>query len=64
MTTLYSRVRLTSDRHAAEGAPAGSVGYVIEAFDDGAYEVEISNADGITLAQVVVKSDEIEEDES
>jgi hypothetical protein len=60
---LYSRVRIRSSRHTSEGAPQGSLGYIIESFDDGAYEVEISDLDGVTLAQIVVRPDEIEPDE-
>jgi Domain of unknown function (DUF4926) len=57
----YGRVRLTTDRYRAEGAPLGAVGYVIEAYADGAYEIEISGVDGVTVAQVVAREDELEQ---
>ena len=36
----YSKVRFRSDQHRANGAPEGSVGYIVEVYDD-AYEVEV-----------------------
>jgi hypothetical protein len=37
---IYSKVRFRSDQHRANGAPEGSVGYIVEVYDD-AYEVEV-----------------------
>src|SRR5579859_5441738 len=37
----YSKVRFRSDQHRANGAPEGSVGYIVEVYDD-AYEVEVT----------------------
>jgi len=48
---LFSQVRLVTDEHEADGAPRGTVGSVIEVYDGGAaYEIEVSDADGLTLA--------------
>ena len=57
----YSRVRLLVDHY--QGVTAGAIGYIIEVYDDGAYEVEFSNSNGITEAQVVVQENEIQIDE-
>lgn len=35
------------------------LGYVIEAYPDGGYEVEFSDSEGVTIAQVVVREHEI-----
>jgi Domain of unknown function (DUF4926) len=58
---LYDRVVVTTDRHAADGAPRGSTGYVTEQFPDGGLEVEVSDpATGETLAMFVARPDELE----
>lgn len=45
----YSKVRFRSDQHRANGAPEGSVGYIVEVYDD-AYEVEVTEPEtGKTL---------------
>jgi hypothetical protein len=45
----YSKVRFRSDQHRANGAPEGSVGYIVEVYDD-AYEVEVTEPEtGETL---------------
>jgi len=55
----YSRVRLLVDTYSQEGAKIDSIGYVIEVYPDEKYEVEFSDEHGITIAQIVVGSDEI-----
>ncbi len=48
---LFARVRLVTDAHEADGAPLGTVGSIVEVYGDGAaYEIEVSDADGLTLA--------------
>jgi hypothetical protein len=59
----YTRVRLISDRYEAEGASRGAIGYIIEMYDDGAYELEFSDANGITFAQIVARREDVEVDE-
>ena len=59
MIPQYSRVQLTTDRFQGEGAPSGMIGYVIECYADGNYEVEFSDEKGITIAQVVAARDDI-----
>jgi hypothetical protein len=45
----YSRARFRSDQHRANGAPEGSVGDIVEVYDD-AYEVEVTELEtGETL---------------
>jgi hypothetical protein len=59
----YSRVRLLTDRYQADGVDIGAIGYIIEIYADDFYEVEFSNKDGITIAQIVVHLSEIELDD-
>lgn len=62
---LYDRVRLLVDRFAIEGAPEGSIGYVIEKYDDGALEIEVSDPQtGETIAQFVAEAADLERAES
>jgi hypothetical protein len=53
MLLEYSRVRLMTDRFESQGVSAGMFGYVIEVYDGGNYEVEFSDEDGTTIAQIV-----------
>lgn len=55
----YSRVRLLTDFYSQEGVGVGSIGYVIEVYPDEKYEVEFSDGHGISIAQIVLNSDEI-----
>jgi hypothetical protein len=59
----YSRLRLVTDRHRPEGVDYGAVGYIIEVYSDADYEVEFSDDQGITVAQIVVRGEELELDE-
>jgi hypothetical protein len=56
----YERVRLRSDRFANDGAKSGNLGFVIEIYEDGSCEVEFSDANGITFAQIVAQPEELE----
>jgi hypothetical protein len=60
----YARVRLLSDRFASEGAKKGAVGYIIEVYPDDKYEVEFSDAKGVTYAQLVASGEDLEATES
>ncbi len=60
---LYNRVRLSTNRFANEGAKKGDLGYIIEIYDDGSCEVEFSDSNGISYAQIVANPDELENDE-
>jgi uncharacterized protein DUF4926 len=59
----YSKVRITTNRFDKEGVSAGTVGWVIEIHEDSAgpaYEVEVMDNDGHTLALIVPRPDELE----
>jgi len=56
----YSRVKLVSDKYKGEGAPSGSIGYIIEVYPDGNYEVEFSGPNGVSYAQIVAAENELE----
>ena len=59
----YSRVRLQTDNYQSEGARCFDVGYVIEVYPDNKYEVEFSDANGTSFAQIVAQEGEIQLDE-
>lgn len=59
MFANYSRVSLLTDKFQDDGVGIGAVGYVIETYPPDAYEVEFSDADGATLAQIVVCHEEL-----
>lgn len=57
----YDLARVTTDRFHSEGAPCGSLGYMIEKYSDEAFEVEISySSTGATLALIVATPEEFE----
>jgi hypothetical protein len=56
----YSRVKLVTDKYEDEGGHWGMIGYIIEVYGDGHYEVEFSDAStGTTLAQLVVNQKDL-----
>ena len=55
----FSPVRLTTDRYIDRGVGKGALGFVLEVYD-GAYEVEFSRPDGITIAWFAVEAAELE----
>lgn len=59
MFSEYSRVVLTTDRFQADGVTVGMTGYIIEVHDENHYEVEFSDQNGVTIAQVVVNEADI-----
>ena len=63
MLENYTRVRLETDKYQEEGASQGDLGYVIEVYPGGNYEVEFSRPDGTTFAQITAKESDIQQDE-
>jgi len=59
MIPQYSRVKLTTNKYDKEGGRTGMLGYVIESYSDGKYEVEFSDANGITIAQIVAGEEDL-----
>ena len=60
MLENYSRVRLLTDKYQSQGASCFDIGYVIEVYPGSEYEVEFSDANGITTAQIVANEEEIQ----
>jgi hypothetical protein len=54
----YSKVKLLTDKYKSEGVSDGAIGYVIEVYQNHKYEVEFSDLNGITIAQIVLDSNE------
>ncbi len=63
MLENYARVRLQTNKYQTEGVSIGDLGYVIEVYPDGGYEVEFSDESGITFAQIVAQEGELRRDE-
>jgi hypothetical protein len=60
MLENYSRIRLLTNKYQSEGASCFSVGYIIEVYPNNKYEVEFSDLNGITMAQIVADGNELE----
>ena len=60
MIENYSQVRLLTDRYQEYGVSKGAIGYVIETYETGDYEIEFSREDGSTIAQFAVSPNEVE----
>jgi hypothetical protein len=56
----YDRVRVISSRFKSDGAPKGTVGYIVDKYPDGKLEVEVSGPDGTTIAQFVAVAEDLE----
>jgi hypothetical protein len=56
MLALYSRVTYVGPTGLYEDIEENDVGYVIEDYGDGSYEVEFSEADGSTKALAAIPS--------
>jgi len=58
---IYDKIYLLNNNYINECVKKGSIGYIIEVYNDGAYEVEFSNSiTGETIAQLVLNENEIE----
>ncbi|QEM81962.1 DUF4926 domain-containing protein [Halomonas binhaiensis] len=58
--SIYSRVRYVGSMNAKEQINLGDIGYIIEDYGDGNYEVEFSEPCGTTRALAVIAGDELE----
>ena len=56
----YSRVRLLTDEYLSEGVNIGAIGYVIEIYPNNKYDVEFSDINGITIAQIILNANQFE----
>ncbi|ATF87192.1 DUF4926 domain-containing protein [Burkholderia gladioli] len=57
---IYSRVRYVGPVNVEEQINPGDIGYVIEDYGDGNYEVEFSDPDGTTRALAVIAGSGLE----
>lgn len=60
MIENYSRVQLLTDQYHTEGASKGDVGSVIEVYQNGDYEVEFADENGIDFAQIVAREEDLQ----
>jgi uncharacterized protein len=54
----YTTVVLLTDKYESEGVKTGDIGTIIEVYND-AYEVDFSDANGITITMIVLQEDEV-----
>ena len=59
MLPNYSQVRVLSAAYRDQGIESGMLGYIIEVYPDG-YEIEISDAEGNTVALGAVRASDVE----
>ena len=60
MLPEYTRVRLITDKYANDGVPESTIGYVIDVYDDGNFEIEFSDSEtGNTFVQLVVAHEDV-----
>ena len=58
--SIYNRVRYVGPVNVQEQINPGDIGYIIEDYGDGNYEVEFSEPDGVTRALVVIDARDLE----
>ncbi len=58
--SIYNRVRYVGPVNVHEQINPGDVGYIIEDYSDGNYEVEFSDPDGTTRALVVIAENDLQ----
>lgn len=61
--STYSRVRYIGPVNLQDQINPGDIGYILEDYGDGNYEVEFSEPDGTTKALVVIAGRDLEEAE-
>jgi hypothetical protein len=59
MIPKYTRVELITAKYEKDGCTIGMIGYVIECYPGGNYEVEFSGDQGVTLAQIVARDEDL-----
>ncbi len=57
---IYACVQLKTDKYRYQGSSDFDVGYIIEVYPDDKYEVEFSDLNGMTTAQIVASEEELE----
>lgn len=57
---IYNRVRYVGATNTQERINSGDIGYVIDDYGDGNYEIEFSAPDGTTRAQLVIAGSDLE----
>ena len=56
----YSRIRVVSNSYESKGVKPGDVGYIIEVYPNGDYEVEFFNSTGVNYALFSIRPEDIE----
>ncbi len=59
MLERYSRVQIVTDRYRSDGVPCGTVGIILDVYDNEAYEVEFFDDDGTSITFFSVQRDEV-----
>lgn len=61
---VYDRVRLKTDKYLSEGIKKGDIGVILEDYEDGCFEVEFSDINGVTIALFAFPKEDFEESDS
>ncbi len=58
--SIYNRVFYIGPLNVAQSISYGDIGYIIEDYGDGNYEVEFSDSNGMTKALAVISERDLE----
>jgi hypothetical protein len=56
----FQRVKLLTNKYNSEGIRVGDIGYILEVYGDGYYEVEFSDINGETICIFAFPETELE----
>ena len=56
----FEKVRYVGENNKVPGIKYGVIGFILEVYDDGNYEVEFSDESGITIAWQAFSGEDIE----
>lgn len=55
---IFQKIKMLTNKYAEDGIMEGSVGYILEIYDQNYCEVEFSDADGNTIAVQAINKDD------
>ena len=54
----YQRIMMINNKYSLDGILKGSIGYILEIYDQNFCEIEFSNSDGSTIAVQAINKDD------
>lgn len=58
--TLFSTIVLKNDKYSSDRLKTGDQGIIVDFYADGAFEVDFSDDEGITIGVIAVQPEDIE----